>query len=103
MEDKCEQCGVELEMATHALWECAMLDEIWEAISGFKDQRQHDISNVRDLIRLAHEKKKNLDLMAMVMWMIWHQRNQLRVSTNDFPKAQVHQQALQVLITFQQS
>ena len=50
-----------------------MLDEIWEAISGFEDQRQHDISNVRDLIRLAHEKKKNLDLMAMVMWTIWHQ------------------------------
>ncbi|KAK7855913.1 hypothetical protein CFP56_025900 [Quercus suber] len=32
MEDKCEQCGVETEMAIHAVWECAKLDEIWEAV-----------------------------------------------------------------------
>ncbi|XP_050255093.1 uncharacterized protein LOC126700980 [Quercus robur] len=41
--------------------------------------------------------------MAMVMWTIWHQRNQLRVSSNVFPKAQVLQQATQSLATFQQS
>ena len=41
--------------------------------------------------------------MAMVMWMIWHQRNQLRVSSNVFPKAQVLQQATLSLATFQQS
>ncbi|XP_075645797.1 uncharacterized protein LOC142616950 [Castanea sativa] len=41
--------------------------------------------------------------MAMVMWTIWHRRNQIRVSTNDFPKAQVLQQASQTLTTFQQS
>ncbi|KAK9984201.1 hypothetical protein SO802_033726 [Lithocarpus litseifolius] len=31
-EDKCEQCGVESETVIHAVWECAMLDEIWEAV-----------------------------------------------------------------------
>ena len=35
MDDKCEQCGVESETALHAVKECTMLDEIWEAILGF--------------------------------------------------------------------
>ena len=30
LEDKCEQCGVEAETVFHALWECAMLDDIWD-------------------------------------------------------------------------
>ena len=73
MEDKCEQCGVESETAIHALWECAMLDEIWEVVLGFEDRRQYTISNTRDLNNVLHEKRKNLELMAMVIWTIWHQ------------------------------
>ena len=86
-EDKCEQCGVEFETTVHALWECTTLDEIWDTIPGFEDRRQLDASNIRELINLTHEKRKNVDLMAMVMWTIWHRRNQLRVSTSIFPKA----------------
>ena len=72
MDDKCEQCGVESETAFYAVWECAMLDEIWEAVLGFDAQRQYAISNTRDLINVFHEKRKNLELMAMVMWTIWY-------------------------------
>ena len=93
MEDRCYQCGVKAETTTHALWDCTTLDEIWEAVPSFEDQRQLDATNIRDLNNLVHEKRNNLDLMAMVMWMIWHRRNQLRVSTSAFPKAQVIQQA----------
>ena len=90
-------------MAVHALWECAMLDEIWEATPGYEDRRQYVISNTKDLNKVVHKKGKNLELMAMVMWTIWHPCNQLRVSLNAFPKAQVLQQATQSLATFQQS
>ena len=93
---------MESETAIHALWECAMLDEIWETVPGFEDRRQYAISNTRDLISVLHEKRKKLELMAMV-WMIWHRRNQLRVSSNAFPRAQVLQQATQSLATFHQS
>ena len=103
MEDKCEQCGMESEMAIHVVWECTMLDEIWEAVPGIEDRRQHAISNTRDLISVLHEKKKNLELMAMIMWTIWYRRNQLRVSSNEFPRSQVLQQANQALAAFQQS
>ncbi|KAK7820122.1 hypothetical protein CFP56_039219 [Quercus suber] len=72
MEDKCEQCGLESETAIHAVWECAMLDEIWEVVPGFEDQRQYAISNTRNLISVLQKKRKNLELMAMVMWTIWY-------------------------------
>ena len=101
--DKCEQCGVEFETTVHALWECTTLDEIWDTIPGFEDRRQLDASNIREPINLTHEKRKNVDLVAMVMWTIWHRRNQLRVRTSVFPKAQILEQASQALATFQQS
>ena len=94
---------MESETTIHALWECAMLDEIWEVVLGFEDRRQYTISNTRDLNNVLHEKRKNLEFMAMVMWTIWHRRNQLRVSLNTFPREQVLQQATQSLATFQQS
>ena len=103
MEDKCGQCGVESEMAIHAVWECATLDEIWEAVPGFEDRRQHSISNTIDLISVLHEKKKNLEIMAMVMWTIWYLHNQLQVSSNEFPRSQVLHQATPSLAIFQQS
>ena len=89
MEDKCEHCGVDSETALHAVWECAMLDEIWEAVPGFEDRRQYAISRTNDLISVFLEKRKNLELMTMVMWTIWYRRNQLHVSSNDFPRSQV--------------
>ena len=103
MEDKCEHCGVDSKTTLHAVWECAMLDEIWEAVPSFEDQRQYAISSTNDLISVFLEKRKNLELMTMVMWTIWYRRNQLRVSANDFPRSQVLQQATQALATFQQS
>ena len=103
MDDKCEQCGVESETALHAVRECTMLNEIWEVVLGFDAQRQYAISNTRDLINVVHEKRKNLELMAMVIWTIWYRHNQLRVSLKYFPRSQVLQQATQALATFQQS
>ncbi|KAL0009392.1 hypothetical protein SO802_010894 [Lithocarpus litseifolius] len=102
-EDKCEHCGVESETTAHALWNCSTMDEIWESTSGFEDRSQLGALNIMDLINLTHEKRKNVDLLAMVMWTIWHQRNQLHASSNVFPKAQVLQQASQALTKFQQS
>ncbi|KAK9993181.1 hypothetical protein SO802_022884 [Lithocarpus litseifolius] len=66
-EDRCEQCGMESETTAHALWNCSTLDEIWESTLGFEDQSQLGAPNIMDLINLTHEKRKNVDLLAM-----WH-------------------------------
>ena len=44
-----------------------------------------------------------MELMALVMWTVWHRWNQLRVNSNALPKAHVLQQAKQVLETFRKS
>ena len=51
---------MEFETAVHALWQCAMLDEIWDAVLIFEDRRQYAISNTRDLISVFQEKRKKL-------------------------------------------
>ena len=53
---------MEFETAVHALWECAMLHEIWDAVLVFEDRRQYAISNTRDLISVFQEKKKKKKL-----------------------------------------
>ena len=52
---------------------------------------------------MMHERRMNRELMALVMWTVWHRRNQLRVNSNVLPKDQVLQKAMQVLETFQKS
>ena len=68
-EDRCEQGGVESETAAHALWNWnySTLDKIWESTPGFEDRSQLGASNLTNLINLTHEKRKNVDLLAMVM------------------------------------
>ena len=52
---------------------------------------------------MTHERRMNMELMVSMMWTVWHRQNQLRVNSNVLPKAQVLQQAKQVLETFQTS
>ena len=66
-EDRCEQCGVESETATHALWYCSTLDEIWDSTPGFQARSQLGASNISELINTAPEKRKSVELMATVM------------------------------------
>ena len=71
-EDRCEQCGVEFEPVTHALWNCSTLDEIWDNTPSFEARRQLGASDISELINTAQEKRKNVELMATVIWTIWH-------------------------------
>ena len=91
-EDRCEQCGVESETIAHALWNCSALDKIWDNTLGFEDRDQLGVSNITELVKVTHEKRMNTELMALVMWTVWHRRNQLRVNSNALPKAHVLQQ-----------
>ena len=74
-EDRCEQCGVESEIAAHALWNCSTLDEIWDNTPSFEDSNQLGVSNITELIKVTHERRMNMELMALVMWTIWHKCN----------------------------
>ncbi|XP_030958848.1 uncharacterized protein LOC115980769 [Quercus lobata] len=46
---------------------------------------------------------KNVELMASVMWTIWHCRNQVQTSSKEYPLSQVISAASQALATFHDS
>lgn len=84
-EDTCEQCNLNSETVCHALWECPKSAEVWEEIQGFEFRQLHNFQSFKDLIAFVHAEGKNLELMAMVVWTVWHRRNQIRVRSRDFP------------------
>lgn len=55
----------------------------------------YQFTSFKGLVKFVHSKGRNLEVMAMIMWTLWYQRNQLRVSCKDFPVAQVFPQAMQ--------
>lgn len=96
----CEQCHASPETVCHALWECPKIAEVWEAIQGFEFRQLHNFQSFKDLVVFVHGEGKNLELMAMVLWTVWHRRNQIRVGSRDFSVSQVILQAMQALTDF---
>nr|POE83156.1 hypothetical protein CFP56_66954 [Quercus suber] len=81
--------------------------EITQGPTATKRHRDEDLEILPELpikkIQVTHERSLNTELMASVMWTVWHRRNQLRVNSNALTKAQVPQQAKLVLEMFQNS
>ena len=55
------------------------------------------------MITFTYEEQKNVELIASVMWTIWHRRNQARTSSKEYPLLQVIPAASQALATFHDS
>ncbi|XP_075662751.1 uncharacterized protein LOC142632211 [Castanea sativa] len=79
---------------------CPKIAEVWDDIQGFEFRQLLNFQSFKDLVAFVHTKVKNLELMAMVMWTVWHRRNQIKVSSQDFPASQVLPQAKQALTDF---
>ena len=88
-EDLCEHCHLTSETVCHALWKCSKIDEVQEGLHGFEFRQLQNFQSFKDLIAFVHAEEENLELMAMVMQTIWHRRNQIKVSSRDFPISQV--------------
>ena len=76
--------------------------QVWEAILGFEFRQLHNFPWFRDLVLFIQAERKNLELLAMVLWTIWYRRNQLRVVSKDFPISQVVPQASHALSDIKQ-
>ena len=80
-----DHCNREPKSILHALWDCSELAQIWEALLEFDFHCCHYFSNISDLILYAQREGKNLEKLAMLLWTIWHRRNQIRVKNSDYP------------------
>nr|POE92305.1 hypothetical protein CFP56_71991 [Quercus suber] len=88
------------ETICHALWECLKLVDVWDSIPDFTFRQLRSFPSFRDLVFFVHVEGKNHKLMAMIMWTLWYQRNQLRVGLKEFLISQVIPQASQSLSDF---
>lgn len=70
MKDVCEHCLLAPETIFHALWECAKISEVWEAIPGCAFRQMRIFPSIRELIDFGSSEGKNMELMVMVMWTI---------------------------------
>ena len=88
------------ETICHALWECLKLVDVWDSIPNFAFHQLRSFPSFRDLVLFVHVEGKNHKLMAMIMWTLWYQRNQLRVGLKEFLISQVIPQVSQSLSDF---
>nr|POE50682.1 putative ribonuclease h protein [Quercus suber] len=102
-EDTCEACKMEVEDIYHSLWECNQLTQLWGSIPSFSFRHLKTFSSIQEVLMFTYEERRNIELMASVMWTIWHRRNQIRTSTKDYPLSQVIHAASQALDTFHDS
>ena len=63
----------------HALWLCPCLNEVWEANTGWNFRNTGRWDDFQKLILHVDEIEFDLDLLAMIVWLLWNQRNQIRV------------------------
>nr|POF18405.1 hypothetical protein CFP56_49363 [Quercus suber] len=71
-------------------------------VSPFTPQTQA-FSSISEVLMYTDNERKNLELLASIMWSLWHRRNQVRTSPKDYPLSQVASTASQVLADFERA
>ena len=102
-EDVCKLYKNEIESVLHALWSCAQLTQVWGSLPSFSFRQTRVFSSIQEVFTYTIKEKKNPELLASVMWTLWHRRNRICTSTLDFPLAQIVPTATQALEVFQQA
>ena len=86
----CERCCNSTENSLHALWQCPELDPVWDnaELWGFRSSVQ--FLDLKELWSWLIMQKKDVELFAATVWMIWNQRNRVRLN---LPAESLHQLA----------
>nr|POE65578.1 hypothetical protein CFP56_57457 [Quercus suber] len=85
------------EDVVHALWLCPCLNEVWEADTGWNFRNTGRWDDFQKLILHVEEAGLDLDLFAMIVWLLWHRRNQIRVGNSVTSLGQIVASARQQL------
>ena len=78
-EEICDHCKAHSEDMVHALWLCPCLNEVWEADTSWNFKNTSRWDGFQKLILHVDEIGLDLDLFAMIVWLLWHRRNHIRV------------------------
>ena len=86
----CERCNSAEEDPIHALWSCSELDSVWSDQSLWSFRGRVGFVDFKESISWMIAEGKPLELFAVMAWMIWNQRNHVRLHR---PAAAFHQVA----------
>ena len=87
-EPMCERCNSAVEDLIHALWSCSELDSVWSDQSLWSFRGRVGFVDFKELISWMIAEGKPLELFAVTAWMIWNQRNHVRLHR---PAVALHQ------------
>ncbi|XP_075636584.1 uncharacterized protein LOC142608791 [Castanea sativa] len=100
IDDSCDHYHHDLENVLHALWQCPLLDPVWNSNPCWSFRASTQFSSFGDLVSYMSKEGLNLELFAQISWTIWFRKNQLRTSSKPFPVAHVIPDALAALSAF---
>ena len=99
-EDICDHCKSHSKDVVHALWLCLCLNKVWDANTGWSFRNRVRWEDFQKLIVHVKEAGLDLDLFAMIVWQLWHQRNQIRVGPSATSLGQIVACARQQLLDY---
>ena len=86
----CERCKVDIEDQLHALWSCSEVDIVWADLTLWDFRSSVNFVDFKQLVSWIVEEGKQLELFVYMAWLVWNQRNQVRVRV---PATALHQLA----------
>ncbi|XP_023917766.1 uncharacterized protein LOC112029310 [Quercus suber] len=102
-EDTCDHCKSSAKSELHALWECSAIATIWASVPELRLHLDNNFQTVSKLIKLIHEEGKDVNLLAMILWIVCYHWNQLRTTNKEYPVNQVTLNAPQALTEYHQA
>ncbi|XP_075645666.1 uncharacterized protein LOC142616767 [Castanea sativa] len=89
-----------MEETEHALWSCPELEVVWGDCEEWSFRSEVQLVDMKELLSWLMAEGKSIELFAYTAWMVWNQRNKVRVNQLAVPLHQVAEQAKQMLAQF---
>ena len=76
----CKRCRSTVEESVHAAWSCPELGEVWGVGEEWCFRFEVEFTDVKELLSWLIAEGKSLELFSYTAWMVWNQRNKVRVN-----------------------
>ena len=85
----CDRCKQASELALHAMWSCQELDVVWEDDMQWQCKRNHTFVDFKELLSWLITNQRELEFFLTSAWLIWTQRNLLRLNKTSISSHQI--------------
>ena len=99
----CDRCKHVPESALHAMWSCRELDVVWENDAQWQCRRTQTFVDFKELLSWLIINHRDLKFFCTMAWLIWTQRNWLRLNIATVSTHQIAATARELTAEFAQS